>query len=133
MKEFLEKLINGLEASSCWEQSTFDADGYCNDDGEEIVYLHTAIDVVNEVAKEYTNSFIGRWIPVSEQLPEGSIVSCLVTLKNGAVVPANYIVDEFVRHNTYGDIKPFYKNNPVIAWTPMPKGYCPEETEDEEE
>lgn len=132
MQEFVEKIIDKLEASSCLEQSTFDDDGYCNDDGEEIVYLYTAIDVVNEVTKEYANSFISRWIPVSESLPEGDVSSYLVTLKNGAVVPAYYLVDEFVRYDFGENVKPFYESNPVIAWTPMPEGYCPEEIEEEE-
>lgn len=123
MKEFIEKLIERLETSSFWEQSTYDDDGYSNDDGAEIVYLSTAIDVINEATKEHTNSFISRWIPVSEQLPKGSIVNCLVTLKNGAVVPANYIIDEFVGNCTFGTVKPFHKNNPVVAWMPMPQGY----------
>lgn len=125
MQEFVKILIKRLEKEKV-------------DIGEKTGFskgINKSIEIVNELAEEHINistDTTSEWIPVSEQLPEGSIVNCLVTLENGAVVPANYIVDEFVRYNTYG-IKPFYKNNPVIAWMPMPKGYCPGRTGDEEE
>ena len=42
----VEKIVAELEEASHWEDSTFDEDGYCNDDAEEVIYLHRAIDIV---------------------------------------------------------------------------------------
>lgn len=58
MKEFIEKLIGRLEEASHWEESTFDEDGYCNDDSEEVIYLHKAIKIVNQLAEEYKDKAI---------------------------------------------------------------------------
>ena len=58
MKEFIEKLIGRLEEASHWEESTFDEDGYCNDDSEEVIYLHKAIEIVNKLAEEYNNESV---------------------------------------------------------------------------
>ena len=55
MNEFIEKLIGRLEEASHLEESTFDEDGYCNDDSEEVIYLHKAIEIVNKLAEEYNN------------------------------------------------------------------------------
>ena len=51
-KEF-EKIIEHLENVSFWTDSTFDEDGYSNDDSEEVVYLHEAIEIVKQVAEQY--------------------------------------------------------------------------------
>lgn len=64
-KEF-DKIIERLENASFWTDSSFDEDGYCNDDSEEAVYLHKAIEIVKHEAEQYNNG----WIPCSEQLPE---------------------------------------------------------------
>ena len=58
MKESIEKLIGRLEEASHWEESTFDEDGYCNDDSEEVIYLHKAIEIVNKLAEEYNNESV---------------------------------------------------------------------------
>ena len=42
----VEKVVEQLEATSHWEESTYDEDGYSNDDGEEVVYLYRAIEIV---------------------------------------------------------------------------------------
>ena len=51
-KEF-EKIIERLENASFWTDSSFDEDGYCNDDSEEAVYLHEAIEIVKQEAEQY--------------------------------------------------------------------------------
>ena len=53
MQEVFEEIIEKLKSESHWTESTFDEDGYCNDDSEEVVYLHNAIEIVNQVASEY--------------------------------------------------------------------------------
>ena len=66
MQEVFEKIIERLENASFWTDSSFDEDGYCNDDSEEAVYLHEAIEIVKQEAEQYNNG----WIPCSERLPE---------------------------------------------------------------
>ena len=134
MKEFVKKLINKLEnrikyCESCHEEFPNAKMSFTYE--VQLNAYKNVLEIVNELEKEYVNSSIIKWTPVSERLPEVSIGRYLVTLKNGAVVEANYIIDEFQMNCTLGT-KPFYWNNPVIAWAPMPKGYCPEETEEEE-
>lgn len=48
----IQEIIEKLESSSFWTRSTFDEDGYSNDDSEEVVYLDRAIEVVKEVVGE---------------------------------------------------------------------------------
>ena len=42
----MEAVVLELENASYRTDSTFDEDGYCNDDSEEVVELHTAISIV---------------------------------------------------------------------------------------
>ena len=59
MQEVFENIIDKLKSESHWTESTFDEDGYCNDDSEEVVYLHNAIEIVKQEAEKYNNG----WIP----------------------------------------------------------------------
>lgn len=43
----VEKVVEQLEKSHFHIESTFDDDGYCNDDSEEVVNLNEAIEIVN--------------------------------------------------------------------------------------
>ena len=45
----VDDLLERLENASYWTQSTFDEDGYCNDDSEEVIDLYKAIEIVKEV------------------------------------------------------------------------------------
>ena len=42
----VEKVVEQLEKSHFHTESTFDDDGYCNDDSEEVVNLNEAIEIV---------------------------------------------------------------------------------------
>lgn len=53
MQAVFEKIIEHLENASFWTDSSFDEDGYCNDDSEEAVYLHKAIEIVKKEAEQY--------------------------------------------------------------------------------
>ena len=55
MQAVFEKIIEHLENASFWTDSSFDEDGYCNDDSEEAVYLHKAIEIVKQEAEKYNN------------------------------------------------------------------------------
>ncbi len=59
-------LIERLEEESYWTPSTFDEDGYSNDDSEKVIDLYRTIEIVNQLAEEHNNG----WIPCSERLPE---------------------------------------------------------------
>ena len=132
MKEFVEKLISKLEEESYWTQSTFDEDGYSNDDSEEVIDLHKAIEIINELAEEYSadtpQKSANGWIPCSERLPseEGKY---LVTVKNlrgywileNNVFVCNYQFDDFIFQG--------WEDNEVIAWQPLPTPYRTEKEE----
>lgn len=55
MDKVFEKIIEHLENASFWTDSSFDEDGYSNDDSEEVVYLHEAIEIVKQEAEKYNN------------------------------------------------------------------------------
>ena len=50
MEKVFEKIIEHLENASFWTDSSFDEDGYSNDDSEEVVNLHEAIEIVKKEA-----------------------------------------------------------------------------------
>lgn len=66
------------------------------------------------------------WTPCKKELPKEVMQDCLVTLRNGAVSQAMYsqVTNEF-KMVCLHDVAPFPKDNPVIAWRPMPSGYEP--------
>lgn len=47
-----EAVVAELEKQSYWSESTFDVDGSCNDDSEEVVLLCDAIKAVRKGGKE---------------------------------------------------------------------------------
>ena len=42
----VDKVVEQLEKSHFHTESTFDDDGYCNDDSEEVVNLNEAIEII---------------------------------------------------------------------------------------
>ena len=44
----VERILERLEDASYWTPSTYDADGYCNDDSEEVIDLYEAIEIIKE-------------------------------------------------------------------------------------
>lgn len=125
MNEFIEKLIGRLEEASHWEESTFDEDGYSNDDSEEVIYLHRAIEIVNQLAEEYRQDLDKNsqgWISVSNGNPkETGLYQVTVDDNDEPVITAMYLaeVDIWSFHAGYGN----YMN--VIAWQPLPAPYQP--------
>lgn len=45
----MQEIVERLEEESFWTASTYDEDGYCNDDSQEVVDLNRAIEIVMEV------------------------------------------------------------------------------------
>ena len=118
MQEVFEKIIEKLKSESHWTESTFDEDGYCNDDSEEVVYLHNAIEIVKQEAENYNNG----WIPCSDRLPEDDSI-CIVTV-------------EYPNHKTMVDYGWFdrknvcwfvgtqeFRTSNILAWQPLPQPY----------
>ena len=122
MKEFVEKLIERLEEASHYEGSTFDEDGYCNDDSWEVVYLDKAIEIVNQLAEEYVpETNVGKWIPCSERLPKESLNSVIGWDEHRQrCCFVQYIGGRFVLGNDIESVK-------IIAWQPLPEPYKPEQ------
>ena len=46
-----EALIEELNCNCYWTQATFDEDGFCNDDSEQVIDIDRAIEIVKEVMK----------------------------------------------------------------------------------
>ena len=55
MNKAFEKIIEHLENASFWTDSSFDEDGYSNEDSEEVVNLREAIEIVKREAELYNN------------------------------------------------------------------------------
>ena len=50
----VDAVCKALEDKSYWTQSTFDEDGYCNDDSEEVINIDIAIEIVRNRGKAGT-------------------------------------------------------------------------------
>ena len=121
MQEVFEKIIEQLENARYWTESTFDEDGYCNDDSDEVVYLNKAIEIVKQEAEKYNNG----WIPCNERLPEDK-QTCLVTARIYFTPDHVDEIDNYigVRIDTYS--KQFgWLDTEAIAWQPLPDPYQP--------
>lgn len=55
MQKVIDKIIEMLENASWWTEQTYDMDGFGNDDSEEVVHVDKAIEIVNQVAKEFAD------------------------------------------------------------------------------
>lgn len=44
----VERALERLEKASYWTPSTYDSDGYCNDDSDKVVSLEDAIEIIKE-------------------------------------------------------------------------------------
>ena len=127
MKKVFEKIIEHLENASFWTDSSFDEDGYCNDDSEEAVYLHKAIEIVKHEAEKFgtdTNVGSNGWIPCSEKLPELR-QDVLVTVKyTGFMGMYGYWIKTGhmeAENDWWGNCA----GGEVIAWQPLPEPYQP--------
>ena len=122
MQEVFEKIIEKLELKSYWTQSTFDEDGYSNDDSEEVIELYDAIEIVKQTEEEYK----GGWIPCSERSPEVT-GGYLVTVHPNYIVPGGIHVDMLSWFNGKWwfdlDGQDVEFPDPIIAWMPMPEPY----------
>ena len=112
MKEVIEKIIRELENASHFTESTYDEDGYSNDDSEEVVNLCKAVDIVEKVLED------GWWIPVDERLPEDK-QQVLVTNWDHSVFPARYDEDG----KRFVDIRNSFTLPLILAWQPLPEPY----------
>lgn len=44
----IERALERLEEASYWTPSSYDSDGYCNDDSDEVVSLEEALEIIKE-------------------------------------------------------------------------------------
>ena len=150
MKEFVEKLIERLDNASHLEENTFDEDGYSNDDSEEVIYLHKALQIVNQLAEEYNQDSTKKkqgWIACTERLPEDCdhrFYMCIVeNHEEDLPMFCQYEEDygfgfwqDFYDEHTLGFLDSEFRTNEelgyekVIAWQQLPKVYRPEEGKD---
>ena len=74
-------------------------------------------------------TFVSRWIPVSEKLPEDG-QNVLFSTKTDRVFEGKYYADTSA-HNwlSYKD-DTYAWNNVVTAWMPLPQPYTPQESEE---
>ena len=117
MKMIFEKIRERLQ-----KKSFVDYEEYYTDNGECLISISEAIDIINQVEVEYNNG----WIPCSERLPE-DMQKCLVTARiyftpDHVDETDNYIGVDF---NTYSSRFGWLGGNEVIAWQPLPEPYTP--------
>lgn len=61
MKEFIEDLIDTLKLSDWHSPATYDEDGGCEYESEEVVNLDEAIKIIHTLAKEYGVEIPESW------------------------------------------------------------------------
>jgi hypothetical protein len=92
------------------------------------------IDLLENLIKEQAK--VGKWIPVSERLPEENknseyYDSVIVTLDSGRVVSGCYVncYEEWWVDAEDGEKCSINATGRVVAWMPLPKAYKEEVTE----
>lgn len=65
--------------------------------------------------------FVGRWIPVSEKLPENGNQEVLISLEWGIDI------GEYRDGEWHSEWINHYDDGNVLAWMPLPKRYEPQE------
>lgn len=111
MQAVFEKIIERLENASFLTDSSFDEDGYCNDDSEEAVYLHEAIEIVKKEAEQYNNG----WIPCSSGVMPRANGWYLVTNYLGVVQEQRWSANHWEK----------LRDEAVLAWRELPLPYQP--------
>ena len=131
MKEAFEKIIERLEDTKGIVFLTLANTGDKTRDivyDEVMVYLNTAIEIVNQVAEEYaTDINVGNkdgWIPCSERLPkvpegieDSECPEFNVTIKGAKLATTLKYAPDGTWFDDDGEI---YR---VIAWMPLPELY----------
>ena len=142
MQEVFVKIKERLEEKSHWETAS-DGDGYFEDVGE-VVYLDDAIEIVDQVAKEFAgDTNVGHkngWIPCSEKLPEDGdhrFYMCIVENHEEDLPMFCQFVEELgfgywqdiFDKDSLGFVDSEFSTNEelgyekVIAWQPLPGPY----------
>ena len=102
MKEFVEKLISGLEELK--SEVTSLADIVWNN------AVKMCIDKANQLAEEYNNG----WIPCSERLPEANQI--VLTCDKDGWMSVNV-------NMPYAGVKNEFECGYYVAWMPLPEPY----------
>ena len=87
MKEVFEKIKERLEEASWNTMSTFDEDGFSNDDSEEVVLTDRAIEIVNQVESEY-QSTVGQ-------------VKCDASFSDGYIKGIDDAIEKFLEYGCF--------------------------------
>lgn len=137
ISEFVEKLRDRLkkelqladEDKRKADVLQFDrAVGYANG-------MAIAIDILNQLAEEYKDvpdTNVGKWIPVSEKLPEEKFYddgyvepsdTVLVFTKYGSCKVSRYWGNRRNKRDYYDWVDIDYRKKEVLAWQPLPEPY----------
>jgi hypothetical protein len=128
INEFVEKLIDRLEA-----QPTEQFVGIYGNHELVSTVIECCVECVNQLAEEYkdvSDTNVGKWIPVSERLPEYNkysdyYESVIVTLDDGRVVDGCYrnMDKEWWVDNVDGEHYSVNATGHVLAWQHLPQPY----------
>lgn len=117
VKEIAEEYKNTNIITDFLQYARDNADNYDTNEGWALADL---IDLSIKYSQEPINTSTDTssgWISVSGKLPN-DMEQCLVTLENGCIMFATYIIDEFM-----SPIGHFVEGNKPIAWMPLPAPY----------
>ena len=132
INEFAEKLIERLEEYKYTHLIERDSEQclHCTEidceNGTDCTFciLDKAKEIVNKLAEEYKDvpdTNVGKWIPVSEKLPDDFMSYEYLTIrKNRRSASITYYC--VVNHKWYSNRKST-KEIDVIAWMPLPEPY----------
>ena len=97
------------------KKSFVDYEEYYTDNGECLISISEAFDIINQVEVEYNNG----WISVDDRLPENNATVWITYIDNGKELTATayYGLESGYWYVGYFD----YKTKSVTHWQPLPK------------
>lgn len=116
ISEFVEKLIERLET-----QPTEQFVGIYGNHELVSTVIECCVECVNQLAEEYKDvpsTNVGKWIPVSEKLPDDFMSYEYLTIRKGQTL-ATITYYCVVNHKWYSNRKST-KEIDVVAWQPLP-------------
>ena len=137
INEFVEKLIEQIRKKKEYHKDFYEKMG-CTEHDKDLhkatqLALDDCMEIINKLAEKYRDvpdTNVGKWIPVSEKLPEDNAYSdyyesVIVTLDDGRVVDGCYrnMDKEWWVDAVDGEHYLVNATGHVLAWQPLAEPY----------